>query len=144
MTAYARIEDILPCLRDDMNPSGEHDWVDYRNCSDEWYYGECSWCAALIRRFWWGWEFRTGEEHFDDVRIEGFEKLHRARRMPPVLHRIGGGQNWGIYADIRAVDNMIAHAEQAPRLGEFGEATVRGLIAFRDRLEEHVEAVEAP
>ncbi len=68
MTAYRRLSDILPCPR---TPTGQHEWLDRRQCSsDEPYKAECSECAALLGKHWWGWDFRTGLEHFDDAKRE--------------------------------------------------------------------------
>jgi hypothetical protein len=57
-----RIEDALPCPDAD-----EHDWNESNiSCKGAVKEMECSWCAALARRYWWGWEIKTGLEHFAD------------------------------------------------------------------------------
>ncbi len=78
MTAYQHLKDVLPCPM-----ALEHDWLDRRqHSSDEPYKAECSWCAALLDKRWWGWDFRTGLEHFEDAKYEplppGLARLVRA------------------------------------------------------------------
>jgi hypothetical protein len=82
VSGYFGVEDILPCHR---TKTGLHDWIDYRQDSDSYYTGECSHCAALLRRFWWGWEFRTGEEHFEDARVDYDALRAPTGRAPPHL-----------------------------------------------------------
>lgn len=81
MCGYHELDEILPCPEE---PRGLHDWCDYRRTSDDYYNGECTRCAALLRRHWWGWEFRTGEEHFDDFRQNNEEYLRDFDRQPRV------------------------------------------------------------
>lgn len=68
MSGYTCLEDVPFC------PSTEderHDWLDRRMySSNEPYKAECSACAALIDHLWWGWQFKTGLEHFDDAQHE--------------------------------------------------------------------------
>jgi hypothetical protein len=76
VAAYARVQDILPCPD---TVDGRHDWIDSRNDSDQLYSGECSYCAALLVQRWFGWEFYTGEEHFDHDTWT-FEEILRTTR----------------------------------------------------------------
>ena len=64
MSGFASPHDVLPC------PEGpEHDWLDRRmyNAKHERWKAECSQCGALLDNTWWGWEFKTGLEHFADA-----------------------------------------------------------------------------
>ena len=103
MTAYARKGDVLPCPREDLNPAGQHDWIDSRCSSDEPFDAECSYCAALLKQEWWGWEFKTGEEHFQEA----------AENMPP------------------EVRETLDRAAGRRRRGMFAQAAVRGIVANR-------------
>jgi len=150
MCGYKSIEDILPCPD---TQDGKHDWCDYRNCSDDYYNGECTHCAALIRRHWWGWEFRTGQEHFDDFRDrpEEYERdFNKKRRPAPIyarggprgdpviaahinantggapLQRIGGGENWGVYG-AAALRGIAAHFARAQNFYQGIQEAPRGI-----------------
>jgi hypothetical protein len=67
MSGYVRLEDALPCTQ-----APRHDWLNIgRFKAESRRKFECSWCAALATRYWWGWEFKTGEEHFAEAQEEG-------------------------------------------------------------------------
>lgn len=107
MSAYARVQDVLPCPD---TTDGRHDWIDARNSSDELYSGECSYCAALLVQRWWGWEFYTGEEHFDHDAWT-FDEI-RAITRP---HRRG------LLADEENVENVPMRFDPIP--ANIGQAT---------------------
>jgi hypothetical protein len=92
MTAYAHLRDVLPCPL-----ALKHDWIDRRQSassdSHESYKAECSWCAALLDKMWWGWEFRTGLEHFDDASFEVPPLGIWRPPLPPGLRAEQGGPN---------------------------------------------------
>lgn len=66
MSGYLSFRDVLPCPE---SPNGAHDWLPGAIAEDDpSVQFECSWCAALASTKWWGVEFRTGLEHFEDFR----------------------------------------------------------------------------
>jgi hypothetical protein len=96
MSGYARKEDVLGCPGFasgevfSHGPGGAHDWMPtgYQRDTGEW---ECSWCAALLSRQWWGWDFKTGLEHFeewqedhaeDDAALRLIDPQHGTRCLP--------------------------------------------------------------
>lgn len=126
MTAYGRLQDVLPCT----HVSRVHDWIDFRNDSDEPYTGECSWCGALLQRKWWGWEFWTGQEH-QEARDQGLVPakivaiVNRQRdravergqgawdpRPENGWVRTNGGADWGIYERDDVFDHFDALMER--------------------------------
>lgn len=103
MSGYYCLADMPFCPDTE---TGKHDWLDRRQCADyqEPYKAECSACAALLDKKWWGWDFRTGLEHFDDasrepevialqVELRENDQRRRAEYQQPLLQ----GDNWGVY-----------------------------------------------
>lgn len=105
MSGFVNLLDVIPCPEKD-----EHEWMDSRmvgnadsNTPEEPYKAECANCAALIEKMWWGWEFKTGLEHFDDAQHDPKNRALLAEMQ--AYHRPNANNilDYGIYVDPRLI-----------------------------------------